>query len=166
MHLKFLENHSIMVPAENIPLRNRAYFPPCRTKIRFPESESGKVRKICMTDAATTSDIRNPAAEGETALPAYLFHQGTNYAAWKYMGVHGGRAEDGTFRYTFRVWAPNAKAVSVVGDLTDWQNGLPMTRMTKQGVWELSIVRDDDMEGTFYKFAVTGQDGITWQKAE
>lgn len=82
------------------------------------------------------------------------------------MGVHGGRAEDGTFRYTFRVWAPNAKAVSVVGDLTDWQNGLPMTRMTEQGVWELSIVRDDDMEGTFYKFAVTGQDGITWQKAD
>ncbi|MBQ8402570.1 MAG: 1,4-alpha-glucan branching enzyme, partial [Clostridia bacterium] len=142
-----------------------------------------------MTDAAKTSEPMNPITEDtthpapedtshpapedtshpapeDTSLPAYLFHQGTNYEAWRYMGVHGGRTENGEYRYTFRVWAPNARTISVVGDLSDWETGLPMTRMTKQGVWELTVTREEDMDGTFYKYAVTGQDGLTWLKAD
>ena len=44
------------------------------------------------------------------SLPVYLFHQGTNYRAWELLGSHieGDRA-------VFRVWAPNAAAVSVTG---------------------------------------------------
>lgn len=119
-----------------------------------------------MTDAAKTSNTRFPVTEEETSLPAYLFHQGTNYESWRYLGVHSERTEEGEYRYIFRVWAPNARAISVVGDLTDWETGLPMTRMTKQGVWELIIDREADMEDTFYKYAVTGQDGVTWLKAD
>jgi len=118
-----------------------------------------------MTDAATTSGTCFPVTE-ETSLPAYLFHQGTNYESWRYLGVHGDRTDAGEYRYTFRVWAPNARAISVVGDLTDWENGLPMTRVTKQGVWELTVIREEDMENTYYKYAVTGQDGVTWLKAD
>ena len=96
-----------------------------------------------MTDAATTSGTCFPVTE-ETSLPAYLFHQGTNYESWRYLGVHGDRTDAGEYRYTFRVWAPNARAISVVGDLTDWENGLPMTCVTKQGVWELTVIREED----------------------
>jgi len=119
-----------------------------------------------MTDAAATSDTRLPLAEAETSSPEYLFHQGANYESWRYFGVHSERTETGEYRYTFRVWAPNAGSISVVGDLTDWETGLPMSRITEQGVWELTVDREKNMEGTYYKYAVTGQDGITWLKAD
>ena len=47
----------------------------------------------------------------------YFFHQGTNSRAYEYMGAH--RNENGSV--TFRVWAPHAVSVSVVGDFNDWK---------------------------------------------
>jgi len=79
----------------------------------------------------TEKDI---GAEGEcrdTELPAYLFHQGTNFTAWKYLGCHSRTTAEGTFVYTFRVWAPHARAVSVVGDISDWESGEAMHRSTE-----------------------------------
>jgi len=52
-------------------------------------------------------------------LPAYLFHQGTNYRSQEFLGahpIHRGRG----YATVFRVWAPNAAAVSVVGDFNAW----------------------------------------------
>ena len=49
-------------------------------------------------------------------LAAYLFHQGTNFQAYEYLGAH--REGD---KFVFRVWAPNAKSVSVVGDFNQWE---------------------------------------------
>ena len=48
--------------------------------------------------------------ERKNDLAAYLFHQGTNYRAQDYMGVH--RVEGG---YLFRVWAPRPALTSNVG---------------------------------------------------
>ena len=50
-------------------------------------------------------------------MAAYLFHQGTNYKAYEYLGVH--KTEAG---YIFRVWAPNAERVCVVGDFNNWND--------------------------------------------
>ena len=49
-------------------------------------------------------------------LAEYLFHQGTNYRAYTYLGAH--RARGGG--YVFRVWAPNADAVYLTGDFNGW----------------------------------------------
>lgn len=100
-------------------------------------------------------------------LPSYLFHQGTNFNAQDYLGVHGKEIGDGRFEYSFRVWAPGAESVSVVGDFSSWdQNkGIPMERVTEQGVWEAIAVFDRSIEGRFYKYAVR-RGGVTWLKAD
>ena len=51
----------------------------------------------------------------EKELDRYLFHKGEHREAYRYMGAHF--EDDGVI---FRVWAPNARAISVVGDF----NGL------------------------------------------
>src|SRR5699024_12186086 len=54
-----------------------------------------------------------------TELDRYLFGQGTHYEIYKLLGAHPGtqRKKEGVF---FAVWAPHAKAVSVVGNFNDW----------------------------------------------
>ena len=81
-------------------------------------------------------------------LPAYLFHQGTNYKAYEYLGVH---KENG--RYVFRVWAPNADAVYVVGNFNVWCEDMPMYRVT-DGIWEYIDKAHRVSEGDIYKFKI------------
>jgi len=97
-------------------------------------------------------------------MPIYLFHQGTNYTAYDLLGCHTDITEDGKHLYTFRVWAPGADEVRVVGDVASWDCGAPMKKVSK-GVWEAVIERDVDYENTFYKFAVT-RDGVTRYKSD
>ena len=92
-------------------------------------------------------------------LAAYYFHQGTSDAAYRYLGCHV-EMTDGLYRYTFRTWAPNALAVSVVGDKMGWQSGLPLTRVTDGGVYEGVFTAEDSWEGTKYKFAVASHGGL------
>ncbi len=88
-------------------------------------------------------------------LPLYLFHQGTNYNAYDYLGAHFAQ-EDDKSGVIFRVWAPNAKSVSVVGDFNDWDKSKNvMTRISDNGVYELFIagLKQYDM----YKYAITNE---------
>ncbi len=68
------------------------------------------------------------------ALASFLFHEGTNYRAYEYMGAH--RTEDS---YVFRLWAPHAEAVFLVGDFNAWGEDAPMQRVTEGGVWEIFV---------------------------
>ena len=90
----------------------------------------------------------------ENNLAAYLFHQGTNYRAYDYLGVHS----EGD-RYAFRVWAPNAEAVFAVGDFNGWAETDPLTRITPGGIWEGYIVADRFGEGSLYKFKLHTKNG-------
>lgn len=66
-------------------------------------------------------------------VPSYLFHQGNNFKSYEYMGAH--RLDSSTT--VFRVWAPHASAVSVVGDFNAWNTTAnPLTRLSTQGIWE------------------------------
>ena len=104
-------------------------------------------------------------SEMDTTLPAYLFHQGTNYTAYKYLGAHGEKTEGG-YRYAFRVWAPNANSISLLADFTSWDYGWQMHRTTDGGVWELIVETAESLVGKYYKFAVTGQNGETHYKSD
>ena len=93
----------------------------------------------------------------------YLFHQGNNMKAYEYMGCHKVKGEDNLF--SFRVWAPHAKAVSVIGQFNDWDEGRGvMTRINDAGMWEcyLSGIKAFDA----YKFLVTSPDGKKTAKAD
>ena len=92
--------------------------------------------------AATTANPQEMAA--------YLFHQGTNFRAYEYLGVH---LEGDSV--TFRTWAPNADFVSVCGDFNGWNpDADPMTRVTEGGVWELSLPADYARVGQCYKYCI------------
>ena len=69
-------------------------------------------------------------------MPLYLFHQGTNSKAYEYMGLRKSTEKDRP-GMTCRVWAPNAKAVSLVGDFNGWdEEQYPLERISEGGVWE------------------------------
>ena len=86
-------------------------------------------------------------------LPLYLFHQGTNYNAYEYMGAHL-TSVNGKIGVVFRTWAPNAQNVSVVGDFNCWDiNANKMIRISDGGVYELFI--ENLSVNCLYKFAVT-----------
>ena len=80
-------------------------------------------------------------------LAPYLYHQGTNYQAYTYMGAH--RTEDG---YVFRVWAPHAERVFVVGDFNGWREDDPMERITEGGIFEAVLSHVRVHEQDLYKF--------------
>ena len=69
-------------------------------------------------------------------LPIYLFKQGNNQEAYRYFGAHLCE-ENGEAGAVFRVWAPHAKAVSIVGDFNCWTPG----ELSPQE-WHLDLVRN------------------------
>ena len=64
----------------------------------------------------------------------YLFHEGTNYQAYKLLAPSKS-FENGVEGWEFRVWAPNAKRVSVVGDFNQWQIGANPMNSSNEGIW-------------------------------
>ncbi len=97
-------------------------------------------------------------AEKDSSFDEFLFHQGTNYTAYRYLGCHVERDGNG-YRYTFRTWAPSAHAVSVVSDFSDWDRGLSMHRVSDRGVWELVLQRAEPLVGSAYKYRIVSRSG-------
>ena len=89
----------------------------------------------------------------------YLFHQGTNYTAYRFLGCHMTRDAAGQYHYTFRTWAPKAHHVYVVGEFCGWDTGLPMSRVSDGGVWEVTYDASESLEGKVYKYRVCSLKG-------
>jgi 1,4-alpha-glucan branching enzyme len=92
-------------------------------------------------------------------LDLYLIGEGRHEQLWKALGAQVKRDEAGALLGTaFSVWAPNAHAVSLIGDHNYWdRNTHQMFRVGSSGIWEIFIA--DISAGTKYKFAVCGIDG-------
>ncbi len=91
----------------------------------------------------------------DNSYPLYLFHQGTNYNAYEYLGAHFA-CVNGKYGVIFRTWAPNAKKVSVVGDFNRWDvDKNPMCRISDGGVFETFIEGVKEFDS--YKFAITNK---------
>ena len=87
----------------------------------------------------------------------YLFHQGTNYHAQEMLGAHFVE-QNGKKGVRFTVWAPNANAVSVVGEFNDWSVLMhPMSRIGDGEIWETFV--EGLGEGEIYKYAIEPQWG-------
>ncbi len=97
-------------------------------------------------------------------LPCYLFHQGRNFRAYEFLGAHPYN-RNGEKGICFRVWAPRAKKVSLVGDFNDWQpQATPMKQIQGQGIWEVCIA--DLPQYALYKYAVETDKGDILFKAD
>ena len=84
--------------------------------------------------------------------PLDQFLQGESVRAYEFLGSHFVNW-DGRQGVVFRVWAPNALSVSVVGDFNDWNNDANfMYKISDGGVWELFI--EGIPEFACYKYCV------------
>jgi 1,4-alpha-glucan branching enzyme len=102
--------------------------------------------------------------EKDLEMPVYLFHQGTAAKAYEVMGAHPA-AENGREGYLFRVWAPKAKQVHIMGDFNHWNpKDTPMRRITEQGIWQVFL--PDLPEYTAYKYVIDDVKGNSHTKAD
>ena len=82
------------------------------------------------------------------------FHNGENFKSYSFLGANKLKRDkiNGT---VFRVWAPNAKTVSVIGDFNDWdKNENVMSKIDPQGVFECFVPREIP-NFSMYKFLIT-----------
>ena len=83
---------------------------------------------------------------------AELFNDGENLRAYEYFGAHKAVRKDKQ-GVLFRVWAPHAMSVSVVGDFNDWnKNSNHMKNCNDDGIWELFIEGIGQLE--LYKYCI------------
>jgi 1,4-alpha-glucan branching enzyme len=99
-----------------------------------------------------------------TDFDLHLLAEGAHYRTYEKLGAH--RAEsDGRSGVRFAVWAPNASAVSIIGDFNGWaRDRHPMTLRPEAGVWEGFVA--DIGPGAPYKYAVAGRGGYRVDKAD
>ena len=101
-------------------------------------------------------------------LDLHLIGEGRHERLWQVLGAHVREYQTsaGAVRGTsFAVWAPNARAVRLMGDFDYWSGrALPMRSMGSSGVWELFV--PDVGDGARYKFAILGADGHWRDKAD
>jgi 1,4-alpha-glucan branching enzyme len=87
-----------------------------------------------------------------TEQSRYLFNEGTHQRVYDDLGSHL-KTVDGVDGCVFAVWAPNAKRVSLVGDLNNWDGRRhPMRLLGSSGVWELFLPGAG--AGTVYKYEI------------
>jgi 1,4-alpha-glucan branching enzyme len=100
-----------------------------------------------------------------TEHDVYLFREGTHFRAYEKLGAHP--SEDRGIPGTrFRVWAPNAAAVSVIADFNDWNaEANPLTlREDHSGIWETFVPGTG--RGALYKYRVVSRNGERFDKAD
>jgi 1,4-alpha-glucan branching enzyme len=104
---------------------------------------------------------------GDTDL--HLIAEGRHEQLWRVLGAHPRQystPNGAVAGVSFAVWAPNARAVKVIGDGIGWgpYDGLPMRSLGSSGVWELFVPAMGD--GSLYKYRILGADGTWREKAD
>ena len=92
-------------------------------------------------------------------LDIHLISEGRHEKLWTVLGSNVIRDDSGELIGTsFAVWAPNAKAVSLICDKNNWDRiSNPMIPLGSNGLWELFLA--DIEPGTKYKYAILNQQG-------
>lgn len=94
----------------------------------------------------------------------YLFAEGKHYQIYNKLGAHP-MTIDGVKGVYFAVWAPHARAVSVVGDFNMWDGRLhPMRTLEVSGVYEVFIPGVET--GAVYKYQVLTRTGEILMKSD
>ncbi|MDE7087527.1 MAG: 1,4-alpha-glucan branching enzyme, partial [Clostridia bacterium] len=89
-----------------------------------------------------------------------IFHNGGDIKAYEFFGCH----RIGGGKYVFRVWAPHAQTVSVVGDFNGWRDGADVMSRLQDG--ESFFAEVSAHEGDKYKFCITTFEGRKILKAD
>ena len=90
----------------------------------------------------------------------WLFNAGEHANLYEVLGSH----VEGDCTW-FRVWAPNAAGVSLIGDFNGWDGGSHAMHPSESGVWELRV--EGVGSGVKYKYAIApGHGGRVLEKAD
>lgn len=135
--------YAVLIPAKKIP------------HYRFLVKK-GKEERELIDSYTVTSPI--------DAMDISQFTNGIHDTIYDKLGAHQMTIDGVTGTY-FAVWAPNAKAVSVVGDFNEWNNVThPMRYLEAAGIYELFV--PEVKQGDIYKYAIWGADGRRVLKAD
>ena len=100
-----------------------------------------------------------------TDFDIHLFKTGKHFKLYEKLGAHAVKegSREGTY---FAVWAPNAKAVSVIGNFNHWADGVHKLspRWDESGIWEGLF--SDIKKGEAYKYAIHATTGEFLEKAD
>ncbi|MDO3685107.1 1,4-alpha-glucan branching protein GlgB [Micromonospora sp. C28ISP2-4] len=115
--------------------------------------------RVEVDGTAHDDPYRYPPTLGD--LDLHLIGEGRHERLWSALGA---RVFDEGVAFT--VWAPNARAVRLVGDVTGWgpDDGWPMRSLGSSGVWEIFV--PGMPVGARYKYRVLGADGRWRDKAD
>jgi 1,4-alpha-glucan branching enzyme len=98
-----------------------------------------------------------------TDFDIHLFKMGKHFRLYEKLGAHYNAEIDGTF---FAVWAPNARALSVIGNFNQWTDGVHKLspRWDESGIWEGFF--PDIKHGEAYKYAIHSLSGEYLEKSD
>ena len=100
-----------------------------------------------------------------TDFDVHLFKSGKHFRLYDKLGAHlaSHNGEQGTY---FAVWAPNARAISVIGNFNHWQDGHHKLnpRWDESGIWEGFF--PGLAKGEVYKYAIHSNTGEYLEKAD
>ena len=100
----------------------------------------------------------------KTDMPLHLFHHGENFKSYELMGAHPA-VYNKKRGFVFRVWAPRAQSVSIVGDFNNWdETSHYMNRMVDGETFELFV--ENVKKFNCYKYCIKTADGRTLYKAD
>ncbi|MGO2819496.1 MAG: 1,4-alpha-glucan branching protein GlgB [Brachybacterium tyrofermentans] len=133
--------------------------------LAVPHLPSYRVR-VTWEEGAAPVDLDEPHRFAPTIgeLDLHLIHEGRHEELWRALGAHV-LTLDGVEGTSFAVWAPNARAIQVVGTFNGWEGrGHALRSLGSSGVWEIFVPAVGD--GDTYKFRILGADGTWVDKAD
>jgi 1,4-alpha-glucan branching enzyme len=101
-------------------------------------------REVLFRRLVKVLDTEMRLTEGKTSLSDFA-------SGHEYFGLHYRNN-----RWIFREWAPNATAVYLVGNMTDWREkkAFALKRLNREGVWEITLSPDAMQHGDLYRLKI------------
>ena len=107
-----------------------------------------------------------PRIDSSSILSEYdrhLFEEGSHVRLYEKLGAHRAASND-LDATRFALWAPNARAVSLIGEFNEWDPTATPLERSSSGIWECSV--ESVETGALYKYRITRADGSSVDKAD
>lgn len=160
--------HSIFLtdPASGLKRPMRRLHPEGVFEAIFDETPDRNYKVEMIDKQGNTTETADPYATPSllTDFDRYLIGEGRHHQLYERLGAQL-RTVYGVAGVNFAVWAPNAKAVQVVGDFNGWDGRLHGARqLPNLGIWELFVPAA--RVGQRYKFRILSEHGHWMDKCD